>query len=163
MLDAARAGLWQAAREIGASVSFQMRPEQARLVSQLARTQSSIAFVVDYLGTESFRDTSSATAIDRLAGSPNLWFKLLAVGQDSCMSYPFQDLWPLYEHAVKAFGAHRLVFGTDFPHVCRACTYDQAVAWLDELPFLEPRERVLIAEANARKLWGLDNDIESKT
>ena len=161
ILDTARAGLWQAAREIGASVSFQMRPEQAGFVGRLARMQPGITFVADYLGTEAFHDASGAAAIGHLAGSPNVWFKLLAVGQDSRRSYPFQDLWPMYEHAVRAFGAHRIVFGTDFPHVCRACTYEQAVAWLRELPFLDSRERALIAEANARRLWGLDNTIES--
>lgn len=161
LLEPGRGGLWQAARDTGASVAFQMRPDQTDLVIRVAGSQPDIAFIADYLGAEAYHDGSGATAIGRLARTPNIWHKLLAVGQDSRMPYPFRDLWPVSQRAVEAFGPDRLVLGTDFPHVCDRCTYAQAATWLNELPFLEPRQRVQIAETNARKLWRLDPQIES--
>jgi predicted TIM-barrel fold metal-dependent hydrolase len=158
VLDAARQELWDAARELGISVSFQMLPGQAPVVRELARREPETLFIVDYLGPDAFHDGSGAPAVELLAEAPNAWFKLIASGPDSRERYPFRDLWPLYEHAVRSFGPERIVFGTDFPHVRRACPYADAAAWLAELPFLDERARAAIGNDNAAELWDLAYD-----
>jgi predicted TIM-barrel fold metal-dependent hydrolase len=145
--------IWDAAEELGASVSLQMLPAHAAVAGELAARRSGVRFIIDYLGGEAFHDGSGGAAIDLLASHPNVFFKLLSLGQDSHGSYPFPDLWPLYERALEAFGADRVVFGTDFPHVRQSCGYDAAIAWLDELPFVDAAARPLLSDRTAHLLW----------
>jgi predicted TIM-barrel fold metal-dependent hydrolase len=155
ILDRAREPLWRAARELAASISFQMLPSQAPVVDELAAREPELVLVVDYLGSDAFHDGSGVRALDLLGGRPNVWFKVIASGPDSRESYPFRDLWPMYERAVERFGPDRTVFGTDFPHVRRACTYQQAIAWLAKLPFLDHNAVIALADVSPSVLWGL--------
>jgi predicted TIM-barrel fold metal-dependent hydrolase len=154
VLDRAREPLWRTAQELEVSVSFQMRPTQAADVTELAERYPGLRVVADYLGHDAFRDSSGLAALEQLATRSNIWLKVIASGPDSLEPYPFADLWPLYEQAVASFGPKRLVFGTDFPHVLKSCTYEQAIGWLDELPFLDEASRTALATTNATVLWG---------
>jgi L-fuconolactonase len=155
LLDPRHEHLWDTAQTLRVSVSFQMRPAQAAVVAELAERLPDLCIVTDYLGPDAFHDRAGIEAVERLAERPNIWFKVIASGPDSREAYPFRDLWPLYERAVASFGPERLVFGTDFPHVLRACSYEQAIAWLDELAFIEGDARAAIEESNASVLWAL--------
>jgi L-fuconolactonase len=154
VLDHIREPLWRTAEELETSVSFQMRPAHAAVVAELADRFPLLRVVADYLGPEAYRTGAGTAAVRQLAARSNVWFKVIASGPDSTEPYPFVDLWPLYEQAVASFGPERLVFGTDFPHVLKACRYEQAITWLDELPFLDDSARTAIATTNANTLWG---------
>lgn len=149
----ARQGLWEAVTELGISVSLQMRPDHAPAVRRLARDYPATRFVVDYLGRSAAHDGTGIIALHSLAEEPNIYAKFLVVSQDSEEQYPFRDLWPLYEAAIEAFGAGRLAFGTDFPHVMTACSYQQATQLLSDLPFVEEQDRERIGEGTAREIW----------
>ncbi len=138
---------------LGASLSTQMRPRHASAVAELAARHSDLTIVVDYLGPEAFADSTAIDAVHELAVQPGIWFKLLAVGLDSKLAWPFRDLWPLYGAAVEAFGPERVIYGTDFPHVYRATSYVDGVRWLAELPFVDDDARKLIGDGSARRLW----------
>ncbi len=155
LLEPARDHLWRAAQEIGVSVSLQMRPSQAGVVAELADRCPTLRIVVDYLGPDSYHGESGRRAVRQLGTRENIWFKIIASGPDSRESYPFADLWPLYWEAFESFASDRLVFGTDYPHVLRSCTYQQAIGWIEELPFLDPEARAMIAMTNAIDLWDI--------
>ena len=63
-------------------MSLQIRVDQAPLVAALAERQPGITWVVDYLGPTAFHDRAASAAVCRLAGAPNIWYKLLALGTD---------------------------------------------------------------------------------
>jgi L-fuconolactonase len=92
-----------------------------------------------------------------LSAEPNVYAKVLAAAQDSNEQYPFEDLWPLCETAIATFGPERLMFGTDFPHVLQACPYDQALKWLDDMPFVDEEMRRLIGEQTVRRLLSFND------
>jgi len=148
-----RRGLWEAVTELGISVSLQMRPDHAPGVRRLARDYPEIRFVVDYLGRSAAHDGTGIAAYRSLSKEQNIYCKLLVVGQDSDEQYPFRDLWPLYKAAVEAFGARRLAFGTDFPHVMATCSYGKAAQLLSDLPFIDERDRELVGERTAQEIW----------
>jgi predicted TIM-barrel fold metal-dependent hydrolase len=153
LLEPACQPLWQAAAALDVSIAFQMLPAHAPVVAELARRQRDLTFVADYLGPDAFHDGSGLAAMDRLGPEPNLWYKIQALGSDSRRPYPFDDLWPLYRRAVERFGGGRLVFGTDFPHIYKGCSYTQGIAWLATLPFLDAAARTAIGDGNARALF----------
>jgi len=153
ILSPSRHGLWQTARKLGISIALQILPDHAATVSKLAAANSDIIFIVDYMGPAAFHDGEGITAIEKLAPNRNIHYKVQCLGQDSGQPYPFEDLVPLYHTALREFGASRLLFGTDFPHVCKACSYSEAVRWLGGLSFLTEAEKHDIGEGNACKLW----------
>lgn len=155
LLDPARLGLWEAARDLAVSVSLQIRPMHVPVVVRLAAAHPKVVFIIDYLGPEAFHDGSGIDAVTRLAALPNIRCKILALGQDSRQDYPFRDLWPLYERAVEAFGIRRLVYGTDFPHVYQRGSYELGIRWLEALPFIDNAGRAAIGTENATALWGI--------
>lgn len=157
-----REGLWYRAHEFGISVSLQMRPQHARLAARLASLFPSVIFIVDYLGPDAFHDGSGFEALDQLSALENVWYKIITLGPDSRRPFPFDDLWPLYKHAFLRFGTGRLVFGTDFPHIYKACSYRAGIDWLEALPFLSPAARRAIGEDNAKALWGIGRDAASR-
>ena len=154
LLGTAPASLLEMAVALAVPVALQMQPRHAPVLGALAARHPDLTFVVDYLGAAAFHDGSGITAVETLAEHVNICFKVLSVGLDSHQPYPYRDLWPLYERAVETFGAGRLIFGTDFPHVRAACSYQQGIKWLDELPFLDEAARTAVADTNARRIWG---------
>ena len=153
LLEPTREPLWEAARALDVSIAFQMLPAHAPIVGELARRQRDVTFIADYLGPAAFHDGSGLEAMDRLGPEPNVWYKVQALGLDSRRPYPFEDLWPLFRRAVDRFGSGRLVFGTDFPHIYKDCSYAEGIAWLARLPFLDAAARAAIGDGNARTLF----------
>lgn len=145
--------LWRTVEELGVSVSLQILPVHAATVRSLAAQFADVRFVVDYLGASAPHDGSGVAAMLELSEVSNIYSKLLVIGQDSKEAFPFRDLWPFYETSVRAFGAGRLVFGTDFPHVMNACSYRDATTLLQQLPFIDETDAVMIGHTTATALW----------
>ena len=141
VLGESQARMFATAAELGIAVELQTLPQQAGVICELARGFPSVTFIIDYLGTDAFHDGKGLPAVALLAREPNVAFKLLSLSQDSSLAYPFADLFPLYEGAVAEFGADRVVFGTDFPHVRDRSDYAESARWLRELPFLNESEQ----------------------
>ena len=99
------------------------------------------------------REPAPGPLLDRLAAQPNIFFKLLATGEDSRQAYPFADLAPFYAAVFDRFGAGRMVFGSDFPGVRFACSYGEAVDWPRHLGFLSDDDRRRIMGATPAGLW----------
>jgi predicted TIM-barrel fold metal-dependent hydrolase len=153
ILSADKSGLWRAARRLDVSIALQMLPDQATVVGRLVAANPDITFIADYLGPSAFHDGKGAWAIEQLAPFKNIYYKIVSLGQDSKRPYPFDDLNPLYRSAVQHFGADRLLFGTDFPHMRQACSYLEAVHWFGKLSFLDDAGKRIVGNDNARKLW----------
>jgi predicted TIM-barrel fold metal-dependent hydrolase len=152
VLEPAQIGLWEAAAELSASVSVQCRPAHAAVVKKLAHRRPDIHFVIDFLG-QGTTDHEAADAVESFSDEENVYYKLIAVGQVSSESYPFRDRWPFFDAAVNAFGPNRLLLGSDFPHVRSACSYGEAMGFLDVLPFIDDSARSVIADETAHQLW----------
>jgi predicted TIM-barrel fold metal-dependent hydrolase len=155
ILGELQARLFGAAAELGIPVELQTLPSHVDAVCELARRFETVTLIIDYLGGDAFHDGSGILAAERLALEPNMAFKLLSLSQDSRLPYPFADLFPLYESAVAAFGAPRVLFGTDFPHVRGRSHYEESVRWLQALPFLSPSQQDVVADRTARDLFGI--------
>lgn len=153
LLAAGMRPVWSQAIALNMSLSLQMLPAHAAVVAELAAGCAELTIIIDYLGPDAFHVAAGRKAVRALARRPNTMYKVLALGMDSHEPHPYRDLWPLYETAAEAFGAERLLFGTDFPHVYLTGSYGAGAAWLGELPFLDDAERQMISDTNPRRLW----------
>jgi L-fuconolactonase len=153
-----RDALWDAAEELGVSVSFQVRPDQVGPIGRLALARPGLTLLVDYIGPEGYHDLGTVDRLGALVERPNVHLKLLAVGQDSTEPYPFTDLWPVYERLVNLFTPDRIVFGTDYPVVLQATDYRRAAHWPEALPFLDAADLIRM-DRTAARIWGFAGDL----
>ncbi|SMX38212.1 amidohydrolase family protein [Octadecabacter ascidiaceicola] len=66
-----------------------------------------------------------ASQITELAGFPNVFCKLSGLVTESREDWVSEDLTPYVEHVRKAFGPDRVMFGSDWPVVNLASSYEQ--------------------------------------
>jgi L-fuconolactonase len=72
-------------------------------------------------------------AVLALARHPNVYVKLTGAPALSHEAYPFRDIWPRVRRIVEAFGARRVLWGSDITRTGALHTYAEAVGYLREI------------------------------
>jgi len=144
----------------------------------LARRHPELRVVVDHVGlaqppsyvaeSPPFR---SLPALLALASLPNVFVKWSAAPTLSAERFPFADLWPHLRAVVDAFGAERVMWGSDISRVAGRLgfarriprgdtqyagrhTYAEALLYLRETPELSAHEKEWILGGTARSVLG---------
>jgi L-fuconolactonase len=131
-------------------------------VSQLPATRTFVAqhpsqtFVLDHLAKPDIRSgriDQWRTEIYRLAESPNVSCKLSGLVTEAAWdSWTYEDIAPILDTALDAFGSDRLMAGSDWPVCLLASTYqrwwDVLKTWTSQLRASE-RDRILQGTATA--------------
>jgi len=136
--------LWQQAAALGLVVSLRRRVEDTasddfrRIVESLPH----LPIVIEHLGCRR-EDTTPPHIMYRrvfaLAQYPNIFMKVPGLGE-LCPrptrfpqpAAPFETIPPVIEMAMDAFGARRLMWGSDFPHVAEREGYGNGLRLLME-------------------------------
>lgn len=133
-------------------------PFQPGEVMQMARTHPGLQVMVDHTAIrimDGFPDRyfhwKDVLALGEL---PNVWMKVSYFPESMAgrEAYPFptaqQRFKELYEH----IGADKMIWGSNFPPVKRACSYREAVDFIrDECPFLAPDDKAALLGPNFLK------------
>ena len=94
-------------------------------------------FVLDHLAKPDISTRSWqpwARSIAAIAGRPNVTAKMSGLTTEAdWTSWCTSDLRPYVDHALGVFGAHRLMFGSDWPVCLLAGSYRRTVETIDEL------------------------------
>ena len=122
------------------------------------------------LGAAAANEDLTWTELLALAAYPQVYVKVSALFRASGEVPPFTDLVPKMGQLLKAYGAERLMWGSDFPFVLpggfplpdgvtstpAALSYDKAVRVIDEwaLPGLDASAREALMGGTATKLFG---------
>lgn len=127
-----------------------------RLVRQCPDTQ----FVLEHAGKPDIRCGRFdpwRTEIDALASLPNVTCKLSAlVTQANHDTWEVADLRPYWNHLVSAFGAQRLLFGSDWPVLKLASSYRRWLETATEFATtLNTTDRAAIFHGNAGRIYQL--------
>ncbi len=81
---------------------------------------------------------------------------MLTIQMGAIWEYPWKEAEPTIEECVKRIGAHRLMWGSDWPMVGRYCTYKQALnQYKLNCNFLSDSERADILGNTAARIMGL--------
>jgi L-fuconolactonase len=137
-----------------------VRPWQLEIAARVAAAHPDLTFVLDHLGqppAAEARDEAAAWERDLrdLAGLPNVVAKISGIAVRGDRSRRHVWLERLGGIALEAFGADRLMFGSDWPLVRLADDYD---SWLgDHLAWsaaLSPAEQLALDSATARRIYG---------
>jgi L-fuconolactonase len=146
-------GLFKAVEELELSLSFHMDIDQAPVVARLASRHCAVPVIIDYLGPGIHARRDAETYLDCLAAEPNIYFKLLCTAEDAGNAYPFPDIVVFYRKVLGRFGARRVMFGSDYPGAARICSYDKLIAWGENFPGLDERDRAQVMGETARRLF----------
>ncbi len=151
----AQVRLFETLELLDLSLSFHMDIEQAPVIALLAARHPAVPFIVDYLGPLVHRRTDLDIYVSCLAEQPNVCMKLLCVAEDAKTPYPFPDIIRSYRSILSRFGAHRIMFGSDYPGSVNVCSYEEIVAWGLSFPGLSEAERDLIMGGTAARIFRL--------
>ena len=157
--------LWQKAAELGLVVSLRRRVEDTAS-DAFRRTVESVPdlqIVIEHLGCRR-EDTTPPYRMYRrvlaLAQYPNIFMKVPGLGE-LCPrparfpqpAAPFETIPPVIEMALDAFGARRLMWGSDFPHVAEREGYGNCLRLLREHVVKSKEEREWIFSKTAATLF----------
>ena len=136
--------IWQKAAELGLVVSLRRRVEEtiSGKFRNIVEALPDLKIVVEHLGCRREDTVAPYTTYRRvleLAQYPNIFMKVPGLGE-ICQrpgrfpqpSAPFEDIPPVIEMAIESFGARRLMWGSDYPHVAEREGYGNCLRLLME-------------------------------
>jgi L-fuconolactonase len=163
--------IWRCAQEcriavscVGNGATFSSA-EFSQLVSELPN----LPIVLEHLGGTSQPDLDDSLhavrlSVMKLSRFPNVYLKVPGLGEllarkspPPGSGNPFESGTPsILQEAVRAFGAHRLMWGSDFPPVCSREGYGNALALSrGALAHLPPADLDEIFGGVARRVFGI--------
>ncbi len=158
---AVRRGLAALSRH-GLVYDLVVSPSQLPTVTRVVADLPDVAFVLDHAGKPAIGGGDLATWTDdiaALAKLDNVAVKLSGlVTEASWTAWTVADLQPAADVVLSAFGADRVMFGSDWP-VCllAEASYDRVVASAEALlAGLSPTERDLVWGGVARQVYRLE-------
>ncbi len=151
--------MWEVASQLDLPVSLLIAPHQLRLANRIARAHADLTIVIDHMGrcTPRLQRQFSSALLD-LAEWPNVYIKLSAIGTLSNSPFPYPDMHDLLQSLYLDYGASRLLWGSDWPHVGRPGTYGNASAAVRQaLASAAEEDLEMIFDATAARLFGFDS------
>lgn len=149
--------LWKKGLELGIVVNLLTGTKQAPEAGVLLADFPRLRVVLDHcLSLKAGPELEPAlAAVLRLSRHPNLYAKLTFIATGSAGGYPCRDMHEPCMKIVRAFGAGRCVWGSDFPCElwCPKVSYAEHLRiFTHDLP-LAPADRRAILGQTARRLW----------
>lgn len=151
------ARLWSAANERSAILTLLVGPEQAVAIEPLLAAYPRVTVVIDHLARpdqETDPDRPLFHRLLELARYPNLYLKVSAFAAISHQSFPYADVAGLLRQAWAAYGAERLMWGSDYAMARDLCSMEDALAAAEQaLDFASAVDRDWIMGGTAARLW----------
>jgi predicted TIM-barrel fold metal-dependent hydrolase len=133
-------------------------PRVLPVVQALAKAHRNTRFVLDHIGlypraagVDAF---SPMQDVVKLATFDNVAVKATCLPSLSDQAYPFEDLWPPLLEVLRAFGAERTMWGTDWTRASDRSSYADAANWLLDGGRLSAAELMLVMGESACDVFG---------
>jgi predicted TIM-barrel fold metal-dependent hydrolase len=148
--------LWRAARELGVSICVLCGPHQIGLVTPMVDRYPEVTVVIDHfagISVEQGRESAPFRSLVGLARYPNTYLKLSGLHYWGDR-YPFPRAQEHLKAAFEAFGATRMLWGTDWPHIMFGYGYVRSAHFVRrELNWLSESQKAQIMGGTAHRLW----------
>jgi L-fuconolactonase len=135
-------------------------PHQIAAATYAAAAVPDLTLVLDHAGKPPIASGEVepwAAAIRALAAQPNAMCKLSGLVTEAAPGAQPQAFVPFVDEILGAFGAGRLMFGSDWPVCLLACTYADVVGLARTLlAGLSDAERAAVFASTAARVYGLD-------
>ncbi|HZQ07663.1 MAG TPA: amidohydrolase family protein [Anaerolineae bacterium] len=149
--------LWERARALNVVVNVLANPEHLATVGALAERFSDVPILIDHMAHPNVAAGVNSPGFQLLldlARYPRVFVKVTGYYYYSQESYPWRDCWDFVRAVYDRFGAERMIWGSDFPHVLLKAGYRRNLMLPERyFSFLTPTERALYMGENANKLY----------
>ncbi len=145
--------LWETAADTQATIGLLVDWFQIPQAEVMARRHPDVTIVIDHLGRPEWDDPSSLDNLVVLAEHGNVSVKLSGYPHGTGDPYPYAGAHPFIERTFRAYGAERLMWGSDWPMFVPDTEYRQAFQSAWDLEFLTDDDRAWIFEKTARRAW----------
>ena len=146
--------LFQRAAALGVPMLILTRASRLPDVAALMERHADLDLVVDHMADVMLDDPVGIQNLLDLARYGRVYVKISHTWSISKQGYPWRDAQALVQRVHQAFGAQRLMWGTDWPMCRRWTTYARTLSVVrDEMGFLTPDEREWVLGKTALRLW----------
>jgi L-fuconolactonase len=154
-------------RQLGCAVALTLTQPVSPAMPELMARFSDVRFLLDHLGLELAPPTLGPAPPDpfehlddalALAALPNVSLKLTGAPSLSHEGYPFRDVWPAIRRILDAYGAERVMWGSDFTRTSGLHSYYDAVHYLKEIPGLADEELAWLYGGSLRQTLSWSDD-----
>jgi len=150
-------GLWAGCARYGVPVMALFAGPLLTRVPPIVERQPDLKLIIDHMGRipsshgpEAFADLDLLLALERF---PNVWVKTSCAPTHSEEPYPYRDIQPHLRRIYDAFGARRLLWGTDITRL--RGTYQECLSLFQkELDFLSADDKEWILGKSAAEVLG---------
>ncbi|HEX8010372.1 MAG TPA: amidohydrolase family protein [Casimicrobiaceae bacterium] len=146
--------------QLGLRFDALVRPRELKPLLRALERQPDLAVVVDHCGKPEIagnRWQPWADAIAAIARHTRAHCKLSGLVTEAGVDWTVERLQRYTDHVLQCFGPERLLWGSDWPVVTLAASYE---AWTDAadalLAGISPADKDQIFGANARRFYGLE-------
>jgi predicted TIM-barrel fold metal-dependent hydrolase len=148
--------LWRRCSELKVPMTLLLPISRLRDVAPLIERFPELTVVVDHMADCPVDDAASLAQLVAMARYPQVFVKISHMWSLSRLGYPYPDAAAMVARVRDAFGAKRLMWGTDWPIKPELASYAQRVAlYVDarNLPMFNPEERREILYRTAERVW----------
>jgi L-fuconolactonase len=159
--------IWRKAAELGIPVSCQGSNVEAfssREFENVIQELPDLKIVIEHLGGGGSDRTplySKYQKVLDLAQYPNTYMKIPGFGEicsrpiPFIQPFPFENVPPVIDMAMEAFGAQRLMWGSNYPPVAgRGEGYRNSLQWpMERLPFKSEADKEWLFGKTAMSIW----------
>lgn len=148
--------------ELGLSVNLALAPMDQPKLRTLAAAYPSIPFFVCHLGgpARNGQPVAEWEEVLRSAEVENIHIKISGFAYSTLHTweYPYPDVLPYIERIYRAFGAGRMLWGSDYPPTMRYMTYRQSVEVIrTHCTFMPDADRAQVLGGTAARVFKLDH------
>lgn len=149
---------WNAAEELAVPVGV-YAPGSLACVLYVLQRHPSLQLHLDHLcldfslgPADPYRNVG---LYERFARFPGVTMKISGLPSLSKEPFPFADTHRVVERALAAFGAERLMWGSNYPTLFDGYSYEQSVSYLDHCRFVSPADREHVLGRTAARVFRL--------
>jgi len=147
--------LWGRCAELKVPMTLLIPGSRIGDVEGLIKANTGLQVVIDHMADVGPGQPKELEMLLGLARFPRVFVKISHMWSLSKEAYPYADMVGQVKSLVGAFGASRLMWGTDWPISLSKLSYGQAVAlYRDHLDYLSARDREQIFYRTVQEVWG---------
>lgn len=146
---------WAAAAGLGVPVAV-FAPDRLWEIVRAVELHPTLRLIVDHLGLGVYPGCEDPflgyPALKELVPFEQVLVKISGAVEVSRTTFPFVDMQELVAEAHARFGANRLLWGSNYPVVLDACTYAEALAFVDECDCFDDADRAAVLSGTCASL-----------
>jgi L-fuconolactonase len=147
--------LWGRCAELKVPMTLLIPGSRIADVEGLIKANPGLQVVIDHMADVGPGQPKEFEMLLGLARYPKVFVKISHLWSLSKEAYPYADMVGQVKSLVGAFGASRLMWGTDWPISLKQLSYAQAVGlYRDHLDYLSARDREQILYRTVQEVWG---------